>query len=119
MCGGAFSNLLSDKDDQLFVVNKLKAYSQILNSPKAKLACSNYKKLLDDYQMVLQKELGECEKGPTTFYDRRKVVCNYVLNDYSQKIIETFYRHWSKLGADGKSVMIAGKAMEQIEGPIH
>lgn len=115
---GAFSNLLNDKDDQLALVNKLKAYSQVLNTPKAKSECSNFKKLMSDYQAIFQKELGECEKGPTTFFDRRKVVCNYVLNDYAQKILETFYAHWSKPGPDGKPVVIAGKTMEQIEGPI-
>lgn len=110
-------DFVSNKSEQQEVINRYKGYTHFLNSRKNKLECSNYKAVAGKFQKDFQKELSECEKGPDLI-DRRKIICEWVLNTYSDKITESFYAHWTQYDAKGNPQLIAGRTKEQLEGPI-
>lgn len=110
-------NFVSNKEEQQKSIAKYKATLSFLNSKKNKTECSNYNAIASKYKSEFRKDLNECEEGPDML-DRRKMLCDYVLNTYSSSIIDTFYAHWSKTGANGKPELIPGRFKEQIEGPI-
>lgn len=111
------NDFITNKDDQKKMIDTFKGYERFLNSQKNKNTCSNYDSILKKFQKDFKKELAECEKGPAMF-DRNKMLCEWVLNNYSNKVIDTFYAHWTKIGANGQPTLIPGKTKEQIEGPI-
>lgn len=118
--GGTFDgvmNFVTNKDDQQKAVTKYKATANFLNSKKNKAECSNYNAIADAHKNEFKKDLSECEEGPDML-DRRKMLCEYVLNTYSNTVIDTFYAYWSRTGANGKPEFIPGRYKEQIEGPI-
>jgi hypothetical protein len=110
-------NFVTNKDDQQKTVSKFKATLNFLNSKKNKAECSNYNVIATNHKNEFKLELAECEEGPDLL-DRRKMLCEYVLNAYSNAVIDTFYSYWSRTGANGKPEFIPGRYKEQIEGPI-
>lgn len=110
-------DLYSNAKEQQERIAQFKGYAQFLNGQKNKNECSNYKAVMLKFQKDFQKELAECEKGPVLL-DRRKVICEWVLNTYSDKVIESFYAHWSVTGPKGEVKLIPGRTKEEIEGPI-
>lgn len=115
--GKGLLDFVGNKKEQRSQITKLKSYSAFLSNAKNKKECSNYKSLESTFRTEFQTELGKCEKGPESL-DRNKMLCEYVLSDYSQKIMDTFYAHWTSYGNDGKPKLIPGRTKEQIEGPI-
>lgn len=115
--GKGLMDFVGNKKEQRAQIAKFKSYSAFLINPKNKKECSNYKSLEATFKNEFRTELMKCEKGPESL-DRNKMICEYVLSDYSQKITDTFYAHWTSYGSDGKPKLIPGRTKEQIEAPI-
>lgn len=110
-------DLYTNSKEQKQVIAEFKGYELFLNSQKNKSECSNYPLVLAKFNKNFQKELSECEKSPG-FLDRKKLVCDWVLSTYNDKIRDSFYAHWSVIGPKGEVKFIPGRTKEQIEGPI-
>ena len=115
--GKGLLDFVGNKKEQRAQISKLKSYSNFLTNEKNKKECSNYKSLESTFKNEFRNELIKCEKGPESL-DRNKMICEFVLSHYSQKIIDTFYAHWTTYGKDGKPKLISGRTKEQIEAPI-
>lgn len=110
-------DLYTNAKEQNQAIAEFKGHEQFLNSRKNKNECSNYPQVLAKFNKSFQKELSECEKSPGLL-DRKKLLCDWVLNTFNEKMRDSFYAHWSELGPKGEVKLIAGRTKEQIEGPI-
>lgn len=108
---------VTDSAEQKQKLDRLKGYALFLNNKSNMKSCDNYKSLVEKFNKDFQKELVECEKG-IDLLERKKIVCEWVLNTYNGQIVDSFYRHWSLVKPDGKVEFIAGRTMEQLEMPI-
>ena len=110
-------NFVTDSDEQKAKLIKLKSTAYFLNSSSNKLECANYKNVMQSFSQEFQKNLVECEKG-LDLLEKKKIVCTWILNTYNEEVISSFYSHWSTVNSNGKAEYIAGRSIDQIEGPI-
>ncbi len=86
-------NIVTDSDSQLEQFRRLRLMDEFLQREKNKSECSNYKSIADNFKTNFKKNLMICQEPPDFFVDRKKL-CEWVLQTYNKKIINSFYDRW-------------------------
>lgn len=110
-------NFVTGSKEQQEQIRKFKVMDHFLSSKENIKKCSNYKAFSLNFSKDFQVYVNSCEKGPDII-DRKKVICDWVLPKYSEKVTDSFYAHWTTYGADKKIKLKPGKYKEDIEPAI-
>jgi len=110
-------NHVTDSKDQKIRIDRYRAYLSFLKDPASKKNCDNYQEFLKIHTKEFQRDLSECEKG-LDLLERNKYVCEWVLNEFNNKMVDAIYGHWTEKKSNGEFVQIKGRSMDQVEGFI-
>jgi hypothetical protein len=110
-------NFVTGSKEQQELIRKFKVMDHFLSSKENAKRCSNFKDLSQNFSKEFQSYVTSCEKGPEVI-DRKKVICEWVLPKYSEKVTDSFYAHWTTYGPDKKIKLKPGKYKEDLEPAI-